>query len=102
MIETRGLTKLFQDKKRGQIRAVDHVSFTCRPGQIYGLLGANGAGKTTTLRMLAPSSNPPAAPPYSADTTSSTSHKKSAPTWDFSPPPPLFIPASPRRKWSNT
>lgn len=53
MIEARGLCKTFQDKKRGQIRAVDHVSFVCRPGQIYGLLGANGAGKTTTLRILA-------------------------------------------------
>ncbi len=53
MIETRGLTKLFKDKKRGEIRAVDNVSFVCKPGQIYGLLGANGAGKTTTLRMLA-------------------------------------------------
>jgi len=53
MIEARGLSKVFHDKKRGQIRAVDNVSFTCKPGQIYGLLGANGAGKTTTLRMLA-------------------------------------------------
>ncbi|MGB2636371.1 MAG: ATP-binding cassette domain-containing protein [Candidatus Acidiferrum sp.] len=53
MIEARGLIKDFQDKKRGKVRAVDHVSFTCKPGQIYGLLGANGAGKTTTLRMLA-------------------------------------------------
>jgi sodium transport system ATP-binding protein len=53
MIETRGLSKVFQDKKRGAIRAVDRVSFTCKAGQIYGLLGANGAGKTTTLRMLA-------------------------------------------------
>jgi sodium transport system ATP-binding protein len=53
MIEARGLIKLFHDKKRGQIRAVDNVTFTCKPGQIYGLLGANGAGKTTTLRMLA-------------------------------------------------
>jgi sodium transport system ATP-binding protein len=53
MIETRGLTKIFHDKKRGQIKAVDNVTFTCKPGQIYGLLGANGAGKTTTLRMLA-------------------------------------------------
>ena len=53
MIEARGLCKSFQDKKRGAIRAVDHVSFTCQPGKIYGLLGANGAGKTTTLRMLA-------------------------------------------------
>jgi sodium transport system ATP-binding protein len=53
MVETRGLTKVFQDKKRGAVRAVDQVSFVCKPGQIYGLLGANGAGKTTTLRMLA-------------------------------------------------
>ena len=53
MIEAHNLTKTFKDKKRGVITAVDHVSFTCRPGQVYGLLGANGAGKTTTLRLLA-------------------------------------------------
>jgi sodium transport system ATP-binding protein len=53
MIEVRNLSKRFHDKKRGEIRAVDGVSFHCAPGQIYGLLGANGAGKTTTLRMLA-------------------------------------------------
>jgi len=53
MIESRGLCKVFLDKKRGTIKAVDHVSFVCKPGQIYGLLGANGAGKTTTLRTLA-------------------------------------------------
>ncbi len=33
-------------------RAVDHVSFTCEPGEVFSLLGPNGAGKTTTLRML--------------------------------------------------
>jgi sodium transport system ATP-binding protein len=53
MIEARKLTKIFRHRKRGEIRAVDQVSFTCRPGQLYGLLGANGAGKTTALRMLA-------------------------------------------------
>jgi sodium transport system ATP-binding protein len=53
MIEVRNLSKRFRDKKRGEIRAVDDISFRCQPGQIYGLLGANGAGKTTTLRMLA-------------------------------------------------
>ena len=53
MIEVHALTKVFHDKKRGAIRAVDAVSFTCHPGQIYGLLGSNGAGKTTTLRLLA-------------------------------------------------
>src|SRR5271156_3243250 len=53
MIEAHQLSKIFSDKKRGEVRAVDAVSFRCAPGEIYGLLGANGAGKTTTLRMLA-------------------------------------------------
>ncbi len=53
MIEALHLVKRFHDKKRGTVCAVNDVSFCCRPGQIYGLLGANGAGKTTTLRMLA-------------------------------------------------
>lgn len=53
MIEAHNLTKTFKDKKRGEIHAVEGVSFRAAPGRIYGLLGANGAGKTTTLRMLA-------------------------------------------------
>ncbi len=53
MIDARHLIKVFHDKKRGEIRAVDDISFVCEPGRIYGLLGANGAGKTTTLRLLA-------------------------------------------------
>src|ERR1700688_4783651 len=53
MIEAQHLVKRFRDKKRGEVCAVDRVSFRCRPVEIYGLLGANGAGKTTTLRMLA-------------------------------------------------
>jgi sodium transport system ATP-binding protein len=36
-----------------EIRAVDGVSFVCRPGRIFTLLGPNGAGKTTILRMIA-------------------------------------------------
>jgi len=53
VIELRNLVKVFHDRKRGEIRAVDNISFQCSPGRIFGLLGANGAGKTTTLRMLA-------------------------------------------------
>jgi sodium transport system ATP-binding protein len=53
VIETRQLTKIFRDRKRGEVRAVNDLNFHCEPGCIYGLLGANGAGKTTTLRMLA-------------------------------------------------
>jgi sodium transport system ATP-binding protein len=53
VIETRQLTKIFRDRKRGELCAVDGLNFRCEPGRIYGLLGANGAGKTTTLRLLA-------------------------------------------------
>ncbi|MGB7062649.1 MAG: ATP-binding cassette domain-containing protein [Candidatus Zixiibacteriota bacterium] len=52
MIVTTGLTKIFHDKKRGEIRAVDSVNIQCRPGRVYGLLGLNGAGKTTLMRLL--------------------------------------------------
>lgn len=51
-IEVEGLVKHFEDEGRGRLVAVDGVSFRCRPGEIFGLLGTNGAGKTTTLRML--------------------------------------------------
>jgi ABC-2 type transport system ATP-binding protein len=36
----------------GRFRAVDNVSFSVAPGEIFGLLGPNGAGKSTTFRML--------------------------------------------------
>jgi len=53
LIQVSELSKTFHDRKKGDIPAVRAVSFTARPGQVFGLLGRNGAGKTTTLRMLA-------------------------------------------------
>jgi ABC-2 type transport system ATP-binding protein len=47
MIELQGLTKRYGDKT-----AVDHLTFTVRPGVVTGFLGPNGAGKSTTMRML--------------------------------------------------
>ena len=51
MIEVRDLRKSYRSR-RGEVRAVDGVSFRAPDGVITGLLGPNGAGKTTTLRML--------------------------------------------------
>ncbi len=48
----KALTKVFRSR-RGEVRAVDRLSFDCHEGEVFGLLGPNGAGKTTTLRMLA-------------------------------------------------
>lgn len=39
-------------KYYGDFCAVDDLSFTVKPGEIFGLLGVNGAGKTTTFRMI--------------------------------------------------
>jgi ABC-2 type transport system ATP-binding protein len=40
-------------KRFGERTAVDDLSFTVEPGEVFGFLGPNGAGKTTTVRMLA-------------------------------------------------
>ncbi|MGQ9707879.1 MAG: ABC transporter ATP-binding protein [bacterium] len=37
----------------GALKAVDNLSFTIKPGEIFGLIGPNGSGKTTTLRIVA-------------------------------------------------
>ena len=39
-------------KKYGEKVAVDSLSFTVSPGEVFGLLGRNGAGKTTTIKMM--------------------------------------------------
>src|SRR3954470_15106296 len=52
MIQVEKLTKSFRDLRRGQVLAVDNISFEAKPGEIFGLLGPNGAGKTTTMRIL--------------------------------------------------
>ena len=51
MVAAQELTKVFPSRK-GEVRAVDGITFSCERGEIFGLLGPNGAGKTTTLRML--------------------------------------------------
>ncbi|MEV8308047.1 ATP-binding cassette domain-containing protein [Streptomyces flavidovirens] len=55
MIELTGLTKRYGEKV-----AVDHLTFTVRPGIVTGFLGPNGAGKSTTMRMVLGLDNPTA------------------------------------------
>ena len=53
MIETRDLTK-----KYGELFALDRLTLTLQPGDVYGFIGPNGAGKTTTMRILSTLLNP--------------------------------------------
>ena len=49
MLTIEHLTKCYG----GDVKAVDDLSLTVMPGDIYGFIGHNGAGKTTTLRAVA-------------------------------------------------
>jgi ABC-2 type transport system ATP-binding protein len=46
-IQVHNLTRKYDD-----LCAVDGISFSVEPGEIFGFLGPNGAGKTTTIKML--------------------------------------------------
>ena len=48
MIDVQDLRKSY-----GELNAVNGLSFTAQPGEIFGLLGPNGAGKTTTIGCIA-------------------------------------------------
>jgi len=46
-VETKSLTRRFS-----ALVAVNHLTFSCAHGSIFGLLGPNGAGKSTLIKML--------------------------------------------------
>jgi len=48
MIDIKNVTKVYG----GKLKAVDNLSLSLNPGEIFGFLGPNGAGKTTTIKML--------------------------------------------------
>src|SRR5215213_4664331 len=52
-ISIQNLTKVFPIPfKREKVVAVDGLSLTVQPGQVYGLLGPNGSGKSTTMKIV--------------------------------------------------
>ncbi len=52
-ISIQHVTKVFPIPfKRERVVAVDDLSLTVEPGQVYGLLGPNGSGKSTTMKIV--------------------------------------------------
>ena len=47
------VTKIYQGKGAGRIRALDNVSLSAACGKITAFLGLNGAGKTTLIKIVA-------------------------------------------------
>lgn len=47
MIDVKDLTKVFNKNT-----VLNDISFSIKPGEIFGYLGPNGAGKTTTMRII--------------------------------------------------
>ena len=46
------LTKIYSQKSRNKIKALNNLNLEVKGGEIFGLLGPNGAGKTTFLNIL--------------------------------------------------
>lgn len=46
------LSKVYKQRNKADIVAVDGLNLAVREGQVLGFLGANGAGKTTTIKMI--------------------------------------------------
>jgi len=51
-LKLQNITKVFEDAQKGQIVAVDDVSFAVEKGLLVTLLGPSGCGKTTALKMI--------------------------------------------------
>ncbi|OYP21354.1 D-xylose ABC transporter ATP-binding protein, partial [Lachnotalea glycerini] len=47
VLELKGITKIFPG-----VKALDHVHFQLKPGEIHALMGENGAGKSTFIKVI--------------------------------------------------
>lgn len=52
ILTVQNVQKIFNAKKKSEVRAVNDVSFTIYKGETFGLVGESGSGKSTTGRMI--------------------------------------------------
>jgi len=71
-VDVRAVSRVFHDRRRGEVRAVESVSFVVPRGVFVAIRGPSGCGKTTLLRLVAALDRPDAGDvvldgkPYSA------------------------------------
>tara|TARA_B100001996_G_scaffold314744_1_gene257458 strand:+ start:497 stop:1429 length:933 start_codon:yes stop_codon:yes gene_type:complete len=53
VLSAKKLNKIYRDKSRNSIHAINNLNLDVQEGEIFGLLGPNGAGKTTFINILA-------------------------------------------------
>jgi ABC-2 type transport system ATP-binding protein len=52
VLRVKNLRKVYHSRRRGDVVAVDDVSFSVHKNEVVGLLGPNGAGKTTIIKSI--------------------------------------------------
>lgn len=52
ILEVKGLKKVFHQRGKRDVTAVDDISFTLYPGEILGIVGESGSGKSTIAKMV--------------------------------------------------
>ena len=52
ILEVRGLKKVFSQRGKRDVVAVDHMSFTLNAGENLGIVGESGSGKSTVAKLI--------------------------------------------------
>ncbi|ABR50245.1 ABC transporter related [Alkaliphilus metalliredigens QYMF] len=52
ILQVNHVNKFYYEKRKRSFQALQDISFTVKPGEIFGILGPNGAGKTTMIKCI--------------------------------------------------
>ena len=52
VIEMRGITKIYNENKPNECRALEDVSVSIEEGEFVAIMGTSGSGKSTCMNML--------------------------------------------------
>ena len=51
-IITSNVTKIYDEGRPSEVKAIDNISLTVNPGEIYLIMGPSGSGKTTLVTII--------------------------------------------------